>query len=170
MPMLTALALSIGLLAAVATYICVADIGGIGLQVWVIFLAWACFFHVGGKEQGLITTIIGMTFGVIIGVLALWVNADFNPGLDGAIWAAICVGIGAMIIVLASSIPLFSVIPASVYGFATIAAYALLKTGTGDLTTAGMANPAVIVILSIIAGAIFGYLSEKLASMLASDG
>ena len=166
MPMLIALALSIGVLAAVATYICVADIGSIGLQVWAIFLAWACFFHVGGKEQGVVTTIIGMTFGVIIGVLALVANADFNPGLDGALWAAICVGIGGAVIVLASSIPLFSVIPASVYGFATIAAYALLKTGTGGLMNVGMDNPTVIIVLSIIAGAIFGYLSEKLAGIL----
>jgi hypothetical protein len=169
MSSLLALAISIGVLAAVATFIGVADIGSLGLQVWAIFLAWACFFHVGGKEQGIVTTIVCMTFGVIIGLLALWGNANLNPGLDGALWAGICVGIGAFIIVLASSIPLFAAIPASVYGFAAIAAFALLKTGTDDLLNFGMGHPGVIVVLSIIAGAIFGYLSEKLAGILAKD-
>lgn len=165
MPMLLALGLSIAVLAFVATFMSVADIGGVGWQVWAIFIAWGCYFHVGGKTQGLVTTIVGMTFGVIIGLLALWANGALNPGLDGPIWAGICVAIGAFIIVLASSIPALSVIPASVYGFASIAAYVLLKGG-GDLTAFGMDHPGVIVVISIIAGAIFGLLSERLAGLL----
>lgn len=167
MPMLSALALSIGVLAAVATFLFVSDIGGLGLQLWAAFIAWACFFHSGGKEQGLITTILCTTFGVIIGALALHANAELNPGLSGPLWAAVCVGVGASVIVLASCIPMFSAIPASVYGFASIAAFALLKTGTGDLMSPTIGNPVVIIILSLIIGAIFGYLSEKLAGMLA---
>lgn len=167
MPMLSALALSIGVLAAVATYLFVSDVGGLGLQIWAAFIAWACFFHCGGGERGVLTTIICTAFGVIVGAAALHCNAVYNPGLDGALWAGICVGIGAAVIVLMSSIPLFSTIPASVYGFASIAAFALLKSGTDDLLSPTIGNPVVVIILSLIVGAIFGYISEKLAGMLA---
>ena len=166
MPMLTALAISIGLLAGVATWLAVADIGGLGLQIWAIFIGWACFFHCGGKENGLVSTVVCTAFGVIIGAAALLVNAKYNVGLPGPVWAGIAVGVAAAVIVLASSIPPLASIPASVLGFASIAAYALLEAGTDNLFAASLDGPVVVVILSLIVGAVFGYVSEKLAGML----
>lgn len=164
---LSALAISIGVLAAVATWLLVSNMGGFGLQIWALFIGWACFFHCGGKEGGLITTILCTAFGVIIGALALYANANLNMAdLPGPVWAGICVGVGAFVIVLASSIPLFATIPASVYGFASIAAFALLSSGTNNLFAPSIDSPVAIVILSLIAGAIFGYVSEKLAGAL----
>lgn len=165
----TALAVSIGLLAGVATWLAVSDITGLNLQIWAMFIAWACFFHCGGKEGGLMTTIICTAFGVIIGSLALIANAKYNMvDLPGPVWAGVCVGIGAAVIVLMSSIPLFAAIPASVYGFASIAAFVLLGGGGDRLMNTDLSNPAVVVIISLIAGAIFGYVSEKLAGMLSA--
>ena len=69
------------------------------------------------------------------------------------------VGIGAAVIVLAAHVPLLSAIPASVYGFASIAGLILLK-GTPA------AEAIVPTILSIVVGALFGWLSEQVAGKL----
>lgn len=167
MPMLSAMALSISILAAVATFLFVSDIGGLGLQLWAAFIGWACFYHVGGREQGLITTILCTAFGVIIGAITLYVVFEMNPGMSTPVWAAISVAIAAAVLVFASCIPIFSTIPATNYGFAAIAAFVLLKTGTGDLLSPTIGNPVAIIILSLIAGALFGYISEKLTGMFA---
>ncbi|HEY4807169.1 MAG TPA: DUF1097 family protein, partial [Roseiarcus sp.] len=51
MDLITALALSIGVLGGIATFVLLSF--GMGLQIWVAFIAWATFYHCGGKEAGL---------------------------------------------------------------------------------------------------------------------
>jgi len=47
---INALAISIGVLAAVATWLCLGN--GLGLQVWALFVGWGSFYHSGGKVEG----------------------------------------------------------------------------------------------------------------------
>ena len=70
--------------------------------------------------------------------------------------------------VLGSKIPIFSAIPAAVYGYAATVAFVLLKAGPGGLVEPSLANPAVVIALSMIGGAIFGLISEALAGALAN--
>ena len=49
-------------------------------------------------------------------------------------------------------------------------AYVLMKDAAGNLTVASLQNPEVVIILSMIIGAVFGYVSEKVAGMLAGMG
>jgi hypothetical protein len=70
------------------------------------------------------------------------------------------VGVGATVIVLASSLSLLATIPASVYGFAAIAGLILV----GKVAPAQAILPTVI---SIVIGAAFGIASEYLAGALA---
>ncbi len=87
------------------------------------------------------------------------------------IWAAICVGVGVAAMVLLANVPIFAAIPAQVYGFASVVAYTLMTAdGAANLTAGSMANPVVVIILSMIVGAVFGYVSEKVAGMLAGAG
>jgi tetrahydromethanopterin S-methyltransferase subunit C len=72
--------------------------------------------------------------------------------------------------VLLANVPVFSAIPAQVYGFASVVAYTLMGNAAGSLTAASLENPVIVVILSMIVGAIFGYVSEKVAGMLAGAG
>jgi hypothetical protein len=72
--------------------------------------------------------------------------------------------------VLLANIPMFSVIPAQVYGFASVVAYTLMKDAAGSMTAMSLENPVVVVILSMVIGAVFGYLSERFAGMLAGMG
>jgi hypothetical protein len=95
-------------------------------------------------------------------------GAAIGGSLPAAVWPAICVGLGVAAMVLLANVPMFSVIPAQVYGFASVAAYALMKGGS--MTAASLENPVVVIILSMILGAVFGYVSERLAGMLAGMG
>jgi hypothetical protein len=53
MDLIAALALSIGVLGGVATFVLLSPIG-LGLQIWVAFIAWATFYHCGGKGRDLV--------------------------------------------------------------------------------------------------------------------
>jgi len=145
-------------------------LGG-ALAIWAAFIAWGCFFHCGGKEQGLQSAILNNAAGAVIGGLTLLAaGAAIGGSLPAAVWPAICVGIGVAAMVLLANVPVFSVIPAQVYGFASVVAYTLMKDAGGSLTAASMENPVVVIILSMIIGAVFGYVSEKVAGMLADAG
>ena len=157
-------------MAPIATWLFLGPLGG-ALAIWAAFIAWGCFFHCGGKEHGLQSAILCNAAGAIIAGITLIVatKTGLADKLGLPVWAAICVGIGVAAMVLLANIPLFAAIPAQVYGFASVVAYTLM-TKDADLTAASLANPVVVVILSMIVGAVFGYVSEKLAGMLAGMG
>jgi hypothetical protein len=166
----TAPAISVGVLGAIATWLFLGPMGG-ALAIWAAFIAWGCFFHCGGREQGLQSAILGNIAGAIIAGITLYVVTQTNVGasMPAGVWAGICVGIGVAAMVLLANIPLFAAIPAQVYGFASVVAYTLM-TKDASLTTASLANPVAVIILSMIIGAVFGYVSEKVAGMLAGAG
>lgn len=167
----TALAISVGVLGAIATWLFLGPLGGM-LAIWAAFIAWGCFFHCGGKESGLQSAILGNIAGAIIAGITLWVATQTGIGdqIGLPIWAGICVGIGVAAMVLLANIPVFAAIPAQVYGFASVVALTLLGNGAGNLTAASMENPVVVIICSMIVGALFGWVSEKIADMLAGAG
>lgn len=157
MTVLIALAVSIGLLAIVATWLFLGPLAAFQMQIWQAFIAWACFFHSGGKTEGLTKTLVCMSFGAVIGMLSVMLAGQL--GALGAFAAPVAVGIGAAAIVLAAHIGVLSTIPACVYGFASVAGLILLK---------GLAPMDAIVptIASIALGAVFGWLSEMLGGKL----
>lgn len=166
----TALAISLGVLGAVAAWLFLGPLGG-SLQIWAAFIAWGCFYHCGGKEPGLQSTILCTAAGAIIaGITLIVASASIGASLPAAVWVAICVGLGVAAMVLLANVPLFASIPAQVYGFASVVALALLPATPGSMTAVSMANPVIAIILSMIVGAVFGYVSEKVAGMLVGMG
>jgi hypothetical protein len=167
MDIVTALALSIGLLGGIATYLYLSDPLVLGLQIWAAFIAWASFYHCGGKIQGFISSILANLWGVVWGALTLIAFSNLDFGLAAPIWAGICVAVGVGLMILGCKIPIFSAIPATVYGYAATVALALLTNTMPGLVEPTLTNPAVIIALSMIGGAIFGLISEALAGLLA---
>jgi hypothetical protein len=157
MTILIALAISIGLLAVVATWLFLGPLAAMNFQIWQAFVAWGSFFHNGGKPDGAKKTAVCMSFGAVVGALSVMLAGQLG-GL-GALAAPVAVGIGVAVMVLAAHVPLLGTIPSSVYGFASVAGLILLK---------GMAPMDAIVptIGSILLGVIFGWLSELLAGKL----
>jgi hypothetical protein len=159
MPAYFALAVSVGLLAVLDTWLFVVPLATLlpGL-VWISFIAWGCHFHSGGGVKGMTTAIVGMSFGALVGMVAVMLAGGPLAG-TGDLAAPIAVGLGAAVICLASKVPLLATIPASVYGFASVA---------GPILLAGMTPQQAIVptVISIVIGALFGIASEYLANAL----
>ena len=157
MSALIALAVSIGVLAVVATLLALGPLAAFNVQIWQIFIAWACFYHSGGKTDGAQKTVICMAFGAVDGMLSVLLIGQL--GALGALAAPVAVGIGAAAIVLAAHLGVLATIPASVYGFASVAGLILLK----GLSPVDAIGPTVA---SIILGAAFGWISEQVAGKL----
>jgi hypothetical protein len=168
MSKLTALALSIAVLGGVWAFLALGPLGGatpIAL-VWVGFIAWGCFFHSGGDAAALQKTIAGMIFGAVMAGVALFlVGSGMLSGL-GSLGAPLIIAVTVFPLVAVANMSLLSVVPANVYGYAATAGLALTAGTVANVTSAGFANPVVLVIVSTIIGAIFGMLSGKLAGAL----
>jgi hypothetical protein len=172
MKQLVALSLSIAILGAIWAYLALGLLSGYVL-VWAGFIAWGCYFHSGADSKALAKTIVGTCYGAIIGWIALLLVVNTSVPALGVAWPALIVGFTVFFLVIVASIDLLSVVPANVYGFAAIVAYSLHQPsadpGVGplkNLTSGSFANPLILLILSLILGAVFGMFSGKLAGVL----
>ena len=161
MPSILALSVSIGGLGAVAAYLALGPLSAI-LQIWIIFVAWGCFFHSGGNTEGLKGAIFGHVLGSILAAIALILISKVAVG---PVTAPVWIGITCGVLVYASAIEVFSNIPAAVYGYATTAALALLSPMNNPMA-ADLTNPVIIAIVSLVVGGVFGLLSARLAGVL----
>lgn len=156
-----ALAVSVGLLAVLDTWLFFGPLSTtlVAGLVWVSFIAWGCHYHAGGGVKGSTTAIVGMSFGALVGMASVMFANSALAGLDTPLALGIAVGLGAAVICLASKIPLLATIPASVYGFASIAGPMVLR---GDAPEAAILPT----IGAVVIGAVFGFVSERLANAL----
>jgi hypothetical protein len=149
MDVLVALAISIGILIAVWTYIA---LGVAALPVWAGIVAWGCFFAAGGKTAGLTKTIAANLSGVFWAFLALQAWNSFGGGVPVL---SILVGVAALFMVLQSKIPALSFIPGAFLGAATAVGVVVGAKGSWTGT-----------IIALVAGAVLGYVSEMLAGAI----
>lgn len=161
MDIMLALAVSIGLLGGIATYLFL-TVGTI--QIWIAFIGWASFYHCGGGVDGLRKSAVANIWGAIIGYVALLIITQVNPGIPGVIWPSIVVGATAFILVLGAKVEALAAIPAGVYGFAATAGYGLLSGAS--VTDFSLANPLACTVVSLVIGGFFGIVSEKFAGVL----
>lgn len=167
MSALLALSISIGVLGFIATFVFLKA----KLLIWAAFVAWGCFFQAGGDNAALKNTIVGNIFGAVWAWIAALIilKVPLGASLSLPVWAGIVVGITVFIICIAANIKAFSVIPANVYGYAAVFAY-LLQTPdamTADkLMGANMDNALILVVVSMVIGALFGIASAKIGAAL----
>jgi hypothetical protein len=165
---LVALCVSIGVLGGVATYLALGPLEGI-ILIWGVFIGWATFFATGGSASSLQKAIACNVFGAICAWIMAIILLSTPLGGWGAIGPGIAVGLTVLGMCLAAHIKLLDAIPASVYGYAATAAYLLQTEGAldmGALTGANFSNALVIISVSLIVGALFGWLSGKGGEML----
>lgn len=164
MDIILALAVSIGLLGGVSTYLFL-TVGAI--QIWIAFIAWASFYHCGGGMEGLKKSVMANIWGAVVGFVALLLIFKVDLGLPGVMWPSIVVAITAFVLVLGAKVPALGVIPAGVYGYAAIAGYGLLSGA--DISKMDLTNPLLCTVVSMVIGALFGIISEKFAGIMAKS-
>ncbi|MGF1609373.1 MAG: DUF1097 domain-containing protein [Kiloniellales bacterium] len=172
MPQLVALSLSIGVLGGIWAFLALGPLAGFVL-VWAGFVAWGCYFHSGGNTDALVKTIVGNIYGVFVAWIALLIIVNVSIAALGVIWPAIVVAVTVFFLVIVASVDKLSVVPANVYGYAATVAYSLHHQGAEgapgplqSLTAASFQNPLVLLIVSMVIGALFGYVSGQVAEAL----
>ncbi|HEX4250002.1 MAG TPA: DUF1097 domain-containing protein [Pseudonocardia sp.] len=156
-----ALAIVVGVIGAILTYLYVGPLGGLGLFVPATFLGAACFFAAGGDVAGLKKSLLASVWGVIWGTIAL-----IGVGLvSGPILVGIVVGAATGLLILGGLIPLFDFIPGAVVAFATTAGFGLLTKGSG-LDFSLPSGPFTVMLISFVIGGLYGYVSGILVGKL----
>jgi hypothetical protein len=154
----TALTLSIGMLGGIAVAF-TADV--VTVPIWVVFLAWASFFFVGGGVTGWVKSVASNLVGVVIATASLYAAYLMGGSL---LVTAIAVGVGSALMVQASWVPLLATTPAVVVGFASTVS---TVAGRGhDVTVTTISHPGLVAAVACVLGASFGWLSEYLASAM----
>ena len=167
-----ALAVSIAVLGAVWAFLALGPFKSFVL-VWAGFIAWGCFFHNGGDTAAFTKTVVGTAYGALIAWIALLIITHVPVPALGTVWPAIVVGVTVFFLVIVASVDVLSSVPANVYGYAAVVAYSLSAPSTApssgpmnNLTAASFANPLVLLIVSMVVGACFGYASGWLSAKL----
>ncbi len=173
MSSLVALSVSIGVLGGVATALSLGPLSGI-VYIWVAFIAWACYFAIGGDQKALQNTIVCGILGAVIAWVALLVilSIPLGEALTVPVWAGVVVAVSVLVMCLLAHVEYFSSIPASVLGYASVAGYSLQTEGAFSmeaLGSAGTSNALIVVAISIVVGAVFGMISGKVGGMLSSE-
>lgn len=134
----------------------------IQVPVWVVFIAWASFFILGGGPRGLLQSAASNLTGIVIASLCLLVaqEGELGVGLTGVV-----VGVGSALMVAVSRVPLLAAIPAIVWGFASTVGTTAV-TGREILYSDSIGHPVLMVVTAMLLGGLFGIASEALANVM----
>lgn len=168
MDKLTALSISIGVLAGVATFLAVGPLSGVFL-IWAATVPWAVYFLLGANKEAVCKNITCSIFGVVMA----WITAMMLTELtaDGLfpLKAGFTVAVSVVVLCLAANLPQLATIPCSVVGYSLTFAY-LLQTPnmlTKDvLTGISLSNPLLVISISIVVGTYLGVASVMLSEKL----
>ncbi len=168
MDKLTALSLSIGVLAGAATFLAVGPASGV-FFIWAATIAWAAYFFLGATKEALVNTIVCGVFGVVMAWITALLLTEISPDatLGFPFMAAITVTVAVVVMCLAANIPQLATIPASVLGYSSTFAYLLQtpdKLNQDVLLSVSLNNPLLVISISIVVGTYFGQFSGQLAA------
>lgn len=145
MSFLIAVGISVGILAGIWTGVST-QYAALGLITYVGFLSWASFYAAGGKTKGLKDSLILNFSGVVWGWLIVWVFNFLSPTLGVIIALSLAVTLGAASMCWQAHISFLGFIPGAFIGCSAFFASGFDFKGT---------------VISLIAGALLGYLSEQ---------
>lgn len=154
-----ALALVVGVIGAILTYLYVGPLSALGLFVPATFLGAASYFAAGSWQKSVPCNVWGIITGTITLIL---VGLVTSPVL-----VAVIVGVMTIVFVLGALVPLLDFVPATVAGYATTAGFGLLtKASATDFSLP--TGPFTVMLLSFLIGAAFGYVSDLLVGRIMS--
>jgi Protein of unknown function (DUF1097) len=167
---LTALSLSIGGLAGVATFLAVGPASGL-FFIWAATVPWAVFFLLGADKEAICKNITCSVFGVVMAWATALMLTEISPDtmLGFPIMAAFTVAVSVVVLCLAANIPQLATIPCSVVGYSLVFAYLLQtpdKLNKDVLLGLSMSNPLLVISISIVFGTYLGVYSAQFSEKL----
>lgn len=165
---LTALSLSIGVLAGFATFLAVGPLAGV-FFIWALTISWAAYFALGGDDDAAKNVAICSVFGVVMAWYAAvqLTNIPADATLGFPFMAGLVITVSVVVSCLAANIKVLSCIPATVLGYSATFAY-MLQTpdilSPEVLLAADWSNPLIVISFSLVLGVGFGIASGRLAA------
>jgi Protein of unknown function (DUF1097) len=169
---LTALSLSIGGIAGVATFLAVGPAAGF-FFIWAATIAWAAYFLLGANQEAVVKNITCGIFGVFMAWATAIMLTEISPTtmLGFPFMAAFTVCAAVVVMCLAANIPQLATIPSSVLGYSSTFAYLLQtpdKLNKDVLLGFSMSNPLLVISISFVVGTFCGVWSAQLSGKLAT--
>jgi hypothetical protein len=143
------------------------------IPVWSVFIAWACFFHIGGGADR------AQAFGhimqhMLLGAVAAWLSAiallhnPFEAGLAQQLWGPVLIGFVIALLFSLGRLARFSITPVVIYAYASIFAYASTAGlfSLDALLSLSLNNALLAVMLATLIGASAAYLNGMLIDLL----
>ncbi len=159
-----ALALVVGIVGGIITWLYVGPLSGLGLLVPATFIGAASFFAAGGDVEGLKKSVAANVWGIIWGTIAL-----IGIGLvSSSVMIGVVVGGATLLMILGALVPALGFVPGQVLGLATTAAFGLLTKASGtdfSLPT----GPFTVMLISFLVGAAYGYVGSLLVARIMSS-
>ncbi|MBK8814802.1 MAG: DUF1097 domain-containing protein [Methylococcaceae bacterium] len=170
MDKLTALSLSIGGLAGVATFLAVGPASGL-FFIWAATVPWAVFFLLGADKEAICKNITCSVFGVVMAWATALMLTEISPDtmLGFPLMAAFTVAVSVVVLCLAANIPQLATIPCSVVGYSLVFAYLLQtpdKLNKDVLLGLSISNPLLVISISIVFGTYLGVYSAQFSEKL----
>lgn len=146
------------------------------VPLWAMFMAWACFFHLGGSEkpgETMLTANLHMGLGALaswLSALLLFANPFAGPWAE-LLWGPVVIACAIGLLMRTSLVSWLAATPAIIYGYAAIWAF-LSVPGRFDvavLRSSGMENALIAVLVAIVLGTCLGYVNAGLARWLARE-
>lgn len=146
------------------------------IPVWSVFIAWACFFHIGGGENR------NQAFGhilqhMVLGAVAAWLSAiallhnPFESGLAQQLWTPVLIGIVIALLFLLARLPRFAIAPVIIYGYASV--FAMASTAglfsLENLLSFSLGNAMLAVVVATLIGACAAYINSMLVDALSKS-
>ena len=143
------------------------------IPAWAVFISWACFFHLDGglnRKQAFIATIQHIGLGAICAWFSalLLLGNPIDHELASALWGPLMIGVVIAIIAKMSMLTRFCIMPAVIYGYASIFAF-LNAPGffsSEALLSLSFQNAIIAIGFSIVLGATAGYINAVIVNLL----
>lgn len=159
-----ALAIVVGVVGGILTWLYVGPLSGLGLFVPATFLGAASYFAAGGDLPALTKSLPANLWGVLWGTIAL----IFIGLVSGPVMIAVVVGGFTGIMILGALVPALGFVPGHVIGYAMTAGFGLLTSASGtdfSLPT----GPFTVMALSFVIGGLYGYAGSILVGKMVSS-
>lgn len=143
------------------------------LPVWPVFIAWACFFHIGGGEDanGAARNLLScMLFGVVMAWLSALLLAAYPQGVlvSATLFGPLLIAASIGVIVVAARWKPLELTSVCIYGYAQVFAFldAPGRFTVASLTSLSAQNVILAVPAGILVGCLCGYINALCVSRL----
>ena len=130
------------------------------VQILALLLGWASYSHFNGGLPGLKRAVIHGLGGALLGIAAasfIVQHSRYGATIDFPIWAALGIAITLALLVVATKIQLLGDVVGLVLGYAAAVGTASQGGSLEAIVAPSLENPAIVIVVSLIVGALFGY-------------